>query len=97
MDDLEIPGYAPKVAAFHRNGGNFGPEWVATFKRNGGSFAPEYALVRFDPSRKSFDSFMEVRFLIQEIFPDVEIDLVLEDAIKPVIRDKILSEALDVA
>ncbi len=54
-------------------------------------------LVRFDPSRKSFDSFMEVRFLIQEIFPDVEIDLVLEDAIKPVIRDKILSEALDVA
>ena len=35
LDYLEIPGYAPKVAAFHRNGGNFGPEWVATFKRNG--------------------------------------------------------------
>ena len=45
LDYLEIPGYAPKVAAFHRNGGNFGPEWVATFKRNGGSFAPEYAVV----------------------------------------------------
>ena len=31
------------MATFHRNGGNFGPEWVATFKRNGGSFAPDYA------------------------------------------------------
>ena len=43
LDGLEIPGDAPKVAHFHRNGGNFGPEWVATFKRNGGSFAPDYA------------------------------------------------------
>jgi len=43
LDGLEIPGDAPKVATFHRNGGNFGPEWVATFKRNGGSFAPDYA------------------------------------------------------
>ena len=43
LDDLEIPGVALKVATFHRNGGNFGPEWVATFKRNGGSFAPDYA------------------------------------------------------
>ena len=43
LDGLEIPGDARKVATFHRNGGNFGPEWVATFKRNGGSFAPDYA------------------------------------------------------
>tara|TARA_B100000949_G_C14276237_1_gene449617 strand:- start:28 stop:219 length:192 start_codon:yes stop_codon:yes gene_type:complete len=43
LDDLTIPANTPKVAAFQRNGGNFGPEWVATFKRNGGSFAPEYA------------------------------------------------------
>ena len=46
LDDLEFPGYTRKVAAFRRNGGNFGPEWVATFKRNGGSFAPEYAQIR---------------------------------------------------
>jgi len=45
LDGLEIPGKAPKVATFHRNGGNFGPEWVATFKRNRGSFAPDYALI----------------------------------------------------
>ena len=44
LDGLEIPGYTRKVAAFHRKGGNFGPEWVATFKRNGGIFAPEYAI-----------------------------------------------------
>ena len=31
------------MATFHRNGGNFGLEWLATFKRNGGSFAPDYA------------------------------------------------------
>ena len=43
LDALEIPGEARKVATFHRNGGNFGPEWVATFKRNGGNFAPDYA------------------------------------------------------
>ena len=45
LDGLEIPGNAEKPATFHRNGGNFGPEWVATFKRNGGSFAPDYALI----------------------------------------------------
>jgi len=44
LDGLEIPGNAEKPATFHRNGGNFGPEWVATFKRNGGSFAPDYAM-----------------------------------------------------
>ena len=43
LDGLEIPGDTPKAATFHRNGGNFAPEWVATFKRNGGSFAPDYA------------------------------------------------------
>ena len=51
LDGLEIPGYTRKVAAFHRKGGNFGPEWVATFKRNGGIFAPEYALrASFNPT-----------------------------------------------
>ena len=43
LDGLEIPGDAPKVATFHRNGGNFGPEWVATFKRNSGKFVLDYA------------------------------------------------------
>ena len=54
-------------------------------------------LVRFEERTKTFDNFMEVRFLIEELFPNTKIDLVLEEAIKPAIREQILSEATDVA
>lgn len=54
-------------------------------------------LVRFKPAEKSFDNFMEVRFLLEELFPGVTIDLVLENALKPAIRERILSQARDVA
>ena len=54
-------------------------------------------LVRFAEQRKTFDNFMNVRFLLESIFAGTKIDLVLEEAIKPAIRDQILSEAVDVA
>ena len=54
-------------------------------------------LVRFDKNKKKFDNFMDVRFLVEGIFPENKIDLVLEDALKPAIKQKILSEARDVA
>ena len=54
-------------------------------------------LVRFDGNKKIFDNFMDVRFLVEEIFPNTRIDLVLEEALKPAIRERILSEARDVA
>ena len=54
-------------------------------------------LVRFEKQRKTFDNFMEVRFLLESIFTGMRVDLVLEEAIKPAIRDRILSEATDVA
>ena len=54
-------------------------------------------LVRFEEQRKTFDNFMEVRFFLESIFPGMRLDLVLEEAIKPAIRDRFLSEATDVA
>lgn len=54
-------------------------------------------LVRFKKNKKTFDNFMELKFFLQEIFPEVRIDLVLEDSLKETIRNRILSEARDVA
>ena len=65
LDDLEIPGDALKVATFHRNGGNFGAEWVATFKRNGGNFQAEWwqfcsGLCMFFTQSPSFLSYQQL-------------------------------------
>ena len=54
-------------------------------------------LARFDKAKKNFDNFMDVRFLVEDIFPESKIDLVLEDALKPAIKQRILLEARDVA
>jgi predicted nucleotidyltransferase len=54
-------------------------------------------LVRFLPAKKTFDNFMGLRACLEDMFPGRKIDLVLEDALKPAIRDKVLSEAADVA
>ena len=43
-------------------------------------------LVAFHPGRKSFDSYMDLKFLLEDIFPARRIDLVLENALKPAIR-----------
>ncbi len=49
-------------------------------------------VVEFD--RKSFDRFMEVRFLLEDLFHR-RIDLVPIDRIKPAIRARILGEVVD--
>ena len=54
-------------------------------------------LIRFEKHSKTFDNFMNARFLLESIFAGMDVDLVLEEAIKPAIRDRILSEAVDVA
>jgi len=40
---------------------------------------------------------MELKLLLEDLFPGVAVDLVLESSLKPGIRDKVLSEARDVA
>jgi len=54
-------------------------------------------LVRFEKNKKTFDNFMELKFFLQDIFPELHIDLVLEDSLKETIRNQVLSEARVVA
>lgn len=54
-------------------------------------------LVKLDERRKTFDTLMDIRFVLEDLFPETNVDLVLEDALKPAVRDRILSEARDVA
>jgi len=54
-------------------------------------------LVKLDERRKTFDTLMDIRFVLEDLFPETNVDPVLEDALKPAVRDRILSEARDVA
>ncbi|MCF7929360.1 MAG: nucleotidyltransferase family protein [Spirochaetales bacterium] len=80
---------------------NMGVKRLAVFgsvARNSASDSSDLdMLVRFKKNKKTFDNFMELKFFLQEIFPEVRIDLVLEDSLKETIRNRILSEARDVA
>ena len=46
-------------------------------------------LVAFNPGKKSFDNYMELKFFLEEILKR-EIDLVIEEAIKEDLREAIL-------
>ena len=54
-------------------------------------------LVKLDERRKTFDTLMDIQLVLDDLFPEANADLVLEDALKPAVRDRILSEARDVA
>jgi predicted nucleotidyltransferase len=43
--------------------------------------------------RKSFDAHMDLKFFLEELF-DGSVDLVIKDAIKPNLRETILTEAV---
>ena len=43
-------------------------------------------LVEFDPGRKSFDNYMDLKFRLEELFGGRKVDLVLEHVLKPAIR-----------
>jgi len=51
-------------------------------------------LVEFD--RKTFDNYMDLKFFLEELL-DHPVDLVLRDAVKPRLRESILSEAVHAA
>ena len=50
-------------------------------------------LVEFAPGAKSFDNYMDLKALLEELFGR-RVDLVLSTVIKPRIRDKILQETI---
>jgi predicted nucleotidyltransferase len=51
-------------------------------------------LVEFD--HKTFDNYMDLKFFLEELL-DRPVDLVLRDAVKPRLREPILSEAVHAA
>ena len=48
-------------------------------------------LVEFEKGAKTFDNYMDLRFFLEDIFGR-KVDLVILDALKPDIRDRILEE-----
>mgnify|MGYP001115213044 CR=1 len=48
-------------------------------------------LVEFEKGAKTFDNYMGLKFLLEEIFGR-KVDLVIVDALKPDIRDRVLRE-----
>jgi len=54
-------------------------------------------LVRFAEDAKCFDNFMDVKSHLEAIFPGRRVDLVLEDTLKPSLRDNVLRETLYVS
>ena len=50
-------------------------------------------LVEFKRGQKTFDHFMDLKFFLQKHFGK-KVDLVLKDALKPTIRQKVLQDVL---
>jgi len=47
-------------------------------------------LVEFEKGKKSFDNYMDLKFYLEELF-GCKVDLVINDSIKPSLREPILS------
>lgn len=69
----------------------------STVRGNAGAQSDLDVLVAFESGKKTFDSYMELKFLLDDLFPELEIDLVTESSLNSAIRDRVLSEARDVA
>jgi hypothetical protein len=50
-------------------------------------------LVEFEPGAKSFDGYMDLKDLLENLF-DRRVDLVITEVIKPRLREKILAETV---
>ncbi len=54
-------------------------------------------LVIFSENKKSFDNLMELKFHLDELFPDNNVDLVVDDALKPRIKTAVDKEVVYVS
>ena len=43
-------------------------------------------IVRFEPGKKTFDNYMDLKFLLESLYPGRPVDLVIEDSLKPALR-----------
>jgi len=48
-------------------------------------------LVEFEKGAKTFDNYMDLKFFLEDVFKK-KVDLVIFDALKPEIKERILSE-----
>ena len=75
----------------------FGVEKIGNFGSfvhgNEGEDSDVDVLVTFKKGKKTFDNFMGIKYYLEEIFHR-KVDLVTEEALKPLIRDPILKEVM---
>jgi predicted nucleotidyltransferase len=50
-------------------------------------------IVEFEESRKTFDNYMELKFLLQDL-PGVKVDLITVKALKPRVRKYVLKDGI---
>ena len=50
-------------------------------------------LVDFRPGEKSFDNYMDLRILLEALFPGRRIDLVTAESLHPRLRSRVLAQA----
>jgi len=50
-------------------------------------------LVEFEKGAKTFDNYMNLKFFLEEVFGR-KVDLVISDALKPQIRERVLEEVI---
>ena len=50
-------------------------------------------LVEFDPTQKTFDNYMDLKFFLEDLF-GTKVDLVIKKALKPSLRPYILGEVV---
>ncbi len=54
-------------------------------------------LVDFRPGQKSFDNYMDLRILLEDLFPDRRIDLITTESLHPKLRTAVMAQAEYVA
>ena len=65
-----------------------------SFARGEGTDASDVdVLVDFQPGKKTFDNFMDLKFFLEDLFGR-DVDLVTEQALKPRIKDSILKSVV---
>ena len=52
-------------------------------------------LVEFEPEKRTFDNYMELKFLLEDLL-GIEADLITLEALKPGVREYVWSDAIQI-
>ena len=47
-------------------------------------------LIHFQKGKKSFDNYMDLKFFLEELLEGHKVDLVIDDSLKPALKERIL-------